>query len=306
MKRTLVFISKIKVVVEMYKSVIKNLALVLIGTFIFSIAINSIVIPNQLGEGGVTGITLLLFYVFDISPSLSNFIINAIIMLIGWKFLEKETIFYTLVAIVSMSLFLEFVFLPSFIPTNSLLGPLASGLLIGLGIGIVILGHGTTAGVDIIALIINKYMGLQVSIALLILDVMIVIPLTVVIGLEKGLLTLISLYITSKILNFVMEGYNPKKAIMVVSNKHDEIAEEIMKRVDRGITVLKGYGYYSKAEKDVLYVVINRIQLIKVQRIINDIDSNAFVTVTGIQQVLGEGFTFNLDQSHDIEENEVI
>lgn len=306
MKRTLVFISKIKVVVEMYKSVIKNLALVLIGTFIFSIAINSIVIPNQLGEGGVTGITLLLFYVFDISPSLSNFIINAIIMLIGWKFLEKETIFYTLVAIVSMSLFLEFVFLPSFIPTNSLLGPLASGFLIGLGIGIVILGHGTTAGVDIIALIINKYMGLQVSIALLILDVMIVIPLTVVIGLEKGVLTLISLYITSKILNFVMEGYNPKKAIMVVSNKHDEIAEEIMKRVDRGITVLKGYGYYSKAEKDVLYVVINRIQLIKVQRIINDIDSNAFVTVTGIQQVLGEGFTFNLDQSHDIEENEVI
>lgn len=288
----------------MYKSVIKNLALVLIGTFIFSIAVNSIVIPNQLGEGGVTGITLLLFYVFDISPSLSNFIINAIIMLIGWKFLEKETIFYTLVAIVSMSLFLEFVFLPSFIPTNSLLGPLASGFLIGLGIGIVILGHGTTAGVDIIALIINKYMGLQVSIALLILDVMIVIPLTVVIGLEKGVLTLISLYITSKILNFVMEGYNPKKAIMVVSNKHDEIAEEIMKRVDRGITVLKGYGYYSKAEKDVLYVVINRIQLIKVQRIINDIDSNAFVTVTGIQQVLGEGFTFNLDQSHDIEKNQ--
>lgn len=290
----------------MYKSVIKNLALVLIGTFIFSIAVNSIVIPNQLGEGGVTGITLLLFYIFDISPALSNFIINAVIMLIGWRFLEKETIFYTIVAIISMSLFLEFVFLPSFIPTNSLLGPLASGFLIGLGIGIVILGHGTTAGVDIIALIINKYLGLQVSIALLILDVLIVIPLTIVIGLEKGLLTLISLYITSKILNFVMEGYNPKKAIMVVSNKHDEIAEEIMKRVDRGITVLKGYGYYSKAEKEVLYVVINRIQLIKVQRIINEIDSNAFVTVTGIQQVLGEGFTFNLDQSHNIEENEVI
>lgn len=293
-------------VVEMYKSVIKNLALVLIGTFVFSIAVNSIVIPNQLGEGGVTGITLLLFYIFDISPALSNFIINAVIMLIGWRFLEKETIFYTIVAIISMSLFLEFVFLPSFIPTNSLLGPLASGFLIGLGIGIVILGHGTTAGVDIIALIINKYLGLQVSIALLILDVLIVIPLTIVIGLEKGLLTLISLYITSKILNFVMEGYNPKKAIMVVSNKHDEIAEEIMKRVDRGITVLKGYGYYSKAEKEVLYVVINRIQLIKVQRIINEIDSNAFVTVTGIQQVLGEGFTFNLDQSHNIEENEVI
>src|SRR5699024_12819201 len=103
--------------------------------------------------------------------------------------------------------FLGFVFVPSFIPTDAVLVPLASGFLVGLGVGIVILGHGTTAGVDIIALIINKYMGLQVSIALLILDVMIVIPLTVVIGLEKGVLTLISLYIIIKILNFVIDRY---------------------------------------------------------------------------------------------------
>lgn len=293
-------------VMQMYKNIFKNLFLVLLGTFIFSLAINSVVIPNQLGEGGVTGITLLFYYVFGISPALSNLIINTIIMLIGWKFLEKETIIYTLVAIVSMSFFLEFVVLPGFQPDNTLLAPLSSGFLIGLGIGIVILGHGTTAGVDIIALIINKYMGLQVSVALLIIDIMIVIPLTLVIGLEKGILTLISLYITSKLLNFVMEGYNPKKAVMIVSNQHDVIAEEIMKRVDRGITVLKGYGYYSKVEKDVLYVVINRIQLVKVQRIINEIDSNAFVTVTGIQQVLGEGFTFHLENPHGIEESEVI
>lgn len=290
----------------MAKDILKNISLILLGTFIFAVAINSVVIANQLGEGGVTGITLLLYYLTGLNPSISNLVINTIIMLIGWRLLEKATIIYTFVAIISMSVFLEFIDIGMFIPANSILAPLTSGFLIGLGIGSVILGHGTTAGVDIIALIINKYVGLPVSIALLIIDVLIVIPLTFVIGLEKGVLTLISIYITSKVLNFVMEGYNPKKALIVISNKHQEIAQEIMERVDRGITVLKGYGYYSKTDKEVLYIVINRIQLMKVQRIINQLDPNAFVTVTEIQQVIGEGFTFHLENPAKNVDKEVI
>lgn len=283
----------------MSKNIIKNMCLVLLGTFLFSVTINSIVIPNHLGEGGITGVTLLLYYVFGISPAVSNFILNAIIIAIGWKFLERETILYTILSIVSLSIFLEWVHLPAFMPENSLIAPITSGFLIGLCVGIVILGHGTTAGADIIAMIMNKYLGIPVAVALLMIDIVIVIPLTMVIGTEKGVLTLISLYITSKILNFVIEGYNPKKAVMIVSNQYDEIAKEIMSKIDRGITVLRGYGYYSKEDKEVLYVVVNRIQLTKVQRLINEIDPNAFVTVTGIQQVIGEGFTFHLEQHKD-------
>lgn len=290
----------------MFKDIVKNLTLVLLGTLIFSITINSIIIPNNLGEGGVTGVTLLLFYVFGLSPSISNFIINSILLLIGWRLLEKQTIIYTLVSILSLSIFLHYVQLPVFIPTNTILAPLVSGVLVGLSIGIVILGHGTTAGADIIAMIVNKFTGVPLSTALLVIDILIIIPLSIVIGLEKGIMTVISVFLTSKLLDFVMEGYNPKKAVMVISNQHEQIADEVMRTVDRGITVLKGYGYYSKTDKEVLYIVISRLQLMKVQRLINEIDPNAFVTVTGIQQVLGEGFTFHLEQRHTVKNSEVI
>lgn len=290
----------------MRKDVFKSVFLVLLGSFIFSIAINSVTIPNQLGEGGVTGITLLLLYLFGINPAISNFIINSIIILVGWKHLDKETTYYTLLSTLAISLFLQYVQLPSFIPDNTILSPLVSGVLIGAGIGIVILGRGTTAGVDIIALIINKYIGIPISNALLMIDTLIVIPLFFTIGVERGVLTLISLFLTSNTLNFFIEGFNPKKAVMIVSDKHDEIALEIMENVGRGITVLQGHGYYSQNEKNVLYIVINRIQLMKTQRIINEIDPNAFVTITAIQQVIGEGFTFHLENTHSIEEDNTI
>lgn len=290
----------------MIKNILKNSTLVLLGTFLFSITINSIIIPNNLGEGGVTGITLLLFYVFEISPAISNIIINSILLIIGWRLLEKETIVYTLLSIFSLSLFLHYIVLPPFIPTNTILAPIVSGVLIGTSIGIVILGHGTTAGADIVAMIVNKYTGIPISTSLLVIDILIIIPLTSVIGLEKGVMTVISVLLTSKMIDFVMEGYNPKKAVIIVSSQHDEIAKAIMTHVDRGITVLRGYGYYSKSDKEVLYVVINRLQLMKVQRIINEHDPNAFVTVTGIQQVIGEGFTFHIEERHSISNEEVI
>lgn len=290
----------------MLKEILKSTCLVLLGSFIFAIAINSVTIPNQLGEGGVTGITLLLYYLLGISPALSNFIINSVIMIIGWKHLDKETTYYTLLSVFAISVFLQYIKFPAFVPDNTVLSPLVSGLLIGTAIGLVILGRGTTAGVDIIGLILNKYFGIPISNALLIIDTLIVIPLFFTIGVERGVLTLISLFLTSKALNFFIEGFNPKKAIVIVSDKYDEIAQAIMANVGRGITVLQGYGYYSKVNKNVLYVVINRIQLMKTQRIINEIDPNAFVTVTAIQQVIGEGFTFHLENKHAIEENNTI
>lgn len=290
----------------MLKETVRNLFLVLLGTFIFALTINSIVIPNNLGEGGVTGVTLLLYYVLEISPSVSNFIINSILLIIGWRLLEKKTIIYTIVSVVSLSIFLDYISLPAFIPDNALLAPVVAGVLVGVSIGIVILGHGTTAGADIIAMIINKKVGLPISTALLFIDILIIIPLSLVIGLEKGIMTVISVFLTSKLIDFVMEGYNPKKAIMIISNDSNLIAEEIMNKVDRGITVLKGYGYYSKADKEVLYVVISRLQLMKVQRLINEIDPNAFVTITGIQQVIGEGFTFHIEERPTVKEQKII
>lgn len=276
--------------------------LVLLGTLIFSVAINAINVPNQLGEGGVTGLTLLLYYASGIPISWSYFILNMIVLIVGIKYLDKITIIYTVLSFASMSLFLEYLKIPAFLPENSLITPIASGFLVGLGLGIVIKGRGTTAGSDIIALIINKYIGISIPIALLMIDVLIVIPLTYQIGLEKGILTIISLTVASKVMNIILEGFNPKYAIMVISERHDDIAREITTQIHRGVTVLKGYGYFSKHDKQILYVVVNRLQILPIQKIIYSLDDRAFVTISNVQQVLGEGFSF-MDDSKN---NEVI
>lgn len=281
------------------QKILMNIILVLLGNFIFAITINSVVIPNHLGEGGITGFSLFFLYVFGWNNAIVSFIANAIILIIGWKYLDPKTIYYTLLAIVSLSLFLQYVKLGEFVPENTIVAPLLSGFLIGLSIGIVIHGNGTTAGTDILALVMNKYLGISVAKALLILDIMILIPLIFVIGLEKGVMTIITMLVTSQTLSFILEGYNPRKAVTIVSEKHQEIAEKITDVLERGITVLNGYGFYTKRDKHVLYIVINQRQLLTLQKIVNTIDPKAFVTVTDIHQVVGEGFTFFIDTDTD-------
>lgn len=281
---------------------IKSIVLVLLGSLIFAIALNAINIPNELGEGGVTGLTLLLYYILGISPAISNIVLNTLVMIIGWKYLDKITIYYTILSIFSLSFFLNYVHLPVFLPEDTILAAIASGFMVGLGVGLVIYGRGTTAGSDIIALIINKYFGIAIPIALLAIDVLIVIPLTFAIGLEKGVLTVIALFVTSKVINFLLEGSNPKRAFMIISDKNQAIAKRITKEINRGVTVLNGFGYFSKKDKQVLYIVVNRFQILPTQKLIYEIDPKAFVTITDVQQVLGEGFSFYSGDEQPLED----
>lgn len=275
--------------------IIVNIFLVLLGNFIFAVAINSVVIPNELGEGGITGFSLFFLYVFGWNNAIVSLIANAFLLILGWKYLDKKTIIYTILAIISLSIFLQFVHLGAFKPENTIIAPLVAGFLIGLSVGIVIHGNGTTAGTDILALMMKKYFGVSVARSLLLLDFLIITPLTFVIGLEKGVMTVVTLLVTSQVLSLILEGFNPRKAVTIISNEHQAIAEKISLALNRGITVLNGYGFYTKHDKHVLYIVISERQLLTLQKIVHELDPKAFVTVTDIHQVVGEGFTFFID-----------
>ncbi|MGX7106744.1 YitT family protein [Hutsoniella sourekii] len=278
-------------------SIFKNLLLIFIGSVLLALSVAMIILPNGLGEGGVTGITALVYYLFQIPPGWTNLFINGVIMAVGWKFLDKVTIAYTLVSIVIVTICLNWVPMPVFIPDNKLVAAIAAGVLLGAGVGITLLGKGTTAGVDIIALIINKYFGVPISMALLIIDMCIVMTLFFVIGPELWVMTLILIYVTSQVINFIIEGLNPKKQLFIVSSAYQEIADRVQIELDRGITGLYGYGHFSKKDKHILYIVVDTRQLLKAQRLIHDIDPSAFVTISSVQQVLGEGFTFFLEDN---------
>ena len=273
------------------KEILFNLIKITIGSLIFATSVNVFALPSNLGEGGVTGVTMILYYTNQIPTALTNVVLNTILLIIGYKYLDKQTVFYTLYAIVCMSLFLHFTETIHFIPSERIVGAIAAGTLMGFGMGSIMRGNGTTAGSAILALLANKYLGWNKSYALLFFDLIVVLPSTLIIGLESMLLTVVSLAVSTKILDFILEGSNPKKSVVIISEKHEEIAKKISQDLERGITVVRGVGYYKRNEKILLYVVIDRPQVLQIQNLIEEIDPSAFVIFNNVQSVIGEGFT---------------
>jgi uncharacterized membrane-anchored protein YitT (DUF2179 family) len=269
---------------------IKNILLVILGSFIFSAGVNAFIISGNLGEGGVTGIAIVLYYAFHISPALTNFVANAILIVIGYKFLSKKSTILTIIATVLISVFLSLTESWHVETGNVIINAVFGGTSVGLGIGIIVLAGGTTAGTTILARIANKYLDVSTAYALLFFDLIVVAISLTVLPLSKALVTVISLYIGTKVMDYVIEGLNTKKAMTIISSKPEEVAKAIDEQVGRGLTILNGHGYYSREEKDVLYVVVAKTQVTRAKRIIKKIDKNAFLVIHDVRDVYGNGF----------------
>lgn len=269
---------------------IRDIILVMIGSFIFSAGINAFVISGNLGEGGVTGIAIVLYYAFHISPGITNFVLNAILIIVGYKYLSKRSTYLTIFATVLISIFLGLTETWHVETGNVVINAVFGGTCVGLGIGIIVLAGGTTAGTVILARIVNKYLDISTPYALLFFDLIVVLISLTEIPLVKCLVTVMSLYIGTKVMEFVIEGLNTKKAMTVISSRPNEVAKAIDQQVGRGLTILNGHGYYTREEKDVLYVVISKTQVSRAKRIIKNIDENAFLVIHDVRDVYGNGF----------------
>lgn len=263
---------------------------VILGSFIFALGINLFVIPHEFGEGGVTGVTIILYYLFAFQPWLTSLIINSCLILIGYKFLGKLTTLYTIIAVAAHSFFLGISHHWSITSSEPMINAIFGGLMVGLGIGLIVRAGGTSAGTVILARLMNKYLNWNISYALLFFDLIVAFSCYFIIGAEKLMLTIVMLFVGTKVMDFVVEGLNPKKAVTIISEKQDEIAEQVSHILDRGVTVLTGYGYYTKLPKEVLYTVINKQEVTTLKKIIRKTDKNAFVTIHDARDVFGEGF----------------
>lgn len=149
---------------------------------------------------------------------------------------------------------------------------------------------GTTAGTTILAQMANKFFDVGVPFALLVFDLIIVLVSLTVLTMEQVLLTVIALYIAMKTMDFIIEGMNPKKAVTIITEKPEELGKLINTDIRRGVTIMNGKGFYTRKEKDILYVVINRNQLTRLKRLIKREDESAFVVVHDVNSVLGNYF----------------
>jgi uncharacterized membrane-anchored protein YitT (DUF2179 family) len=272
------------------KKSLTELLYIVVGSFLFALSINLFVLPSNLGEGGVTGTTVILYYIFHWSPGITSFILNGILILVGYKFLDKTTTLYTIVATIFISVFLELTKSWTVDSNELILNSLAGGVLTGVGIGIIFRAGGTSAGSAILAKLTNKYLNWNVSYSLLFFDAIVVFASWFIIGTKGLILTILMLYVATKVMNFIIEGMSSKRAVTVISNNYSEIAEKVNNEMDRGVTVLTGYGYYTKKKKDILFIIISKQEITQLRKIIKEVDSGAFITVQDVRDVFGEGF----------------
>ncbi|QHV42031.1 YitT family protein [Bacillus cereus] len=278
----------------------RNIIFILIGSAIFSFGIVNINIENHLAEGGFTGITLLLYFLFKFDPSYSNLILNIPIFFIGWRLLGRTTFLYTLIGTFSVSLFLwifqryEVLNLHVNLQNDMTLAALFAGAFIGIGLGIIFKYGGTTGGVDIIARLAHKYVGWSMGKTMFMFDaVVIVVSILTYLSYREGMYTLVAVFIGAKVIDFMQEGAYAAKGATIISEKNDEIAAKILSEMERGATFLKAVGSYTKVERNVLYCVVAKNEIVKLKNIITSVDPHAFVAVSDVHDVVGEGFTLD-------------
>ena len=271
-------------------NLIRDISFVLIGAFVLAFSVNYFIIPNMLSEGGVIGLTVILVYLFDWSPGVVNFALNAGLVIVGYKFFTKRALTYTALSVVSVAVFLLVTEgWSSPIEDDPLLAALFAGVFIGLGLGLM-LRSGGTAGTTVIAQIMHQVFGFSVSGVVLFIDLVIIAGSAFVIGQERAMYTLVAVYISAKVIDMVLEGPNARSAVMIISNKSEELLEVITERMARGVTVLEGRGGYSKMNKQVLYIVVNKREIVRLRKIVDTIDQDAYITVHRVQEVYGRGY----------------
>jgi len=273
------------------RKTIQDCIYILLGSLVFSIGINYFTIPNLLSEGGLIGITIILHYLFHWSPGIVNFALNMVLVLLGIKFLERRAIIYTLFSIFSCSLFLFITEETGKRLTNdTLLAAIFAGLLVGGGLGIIFRAGGTSGGTTILARIANQFLGWSMGKSVLAIDIIVVAGSVFVIGLGKAMYTLIAVYIGAKAIDFIVEGLEEKVAVLIISNSSELVLDAITNKLSRGITVLEGRGGYTGDNKDVLYIVINRQEIVRLKNMIYAVDEHAYVTVHLVQEMIGKGY----------------
>jgi len=274
---------------------LRQFLMIEMATMLFAFSIGLFILPGKVLTGGVAGIATLLKPYIAISEDYLVIIINTLLFIIGSILLGKEFFLNTLVYSVSYPFMLLLVtrHLPP-ISIDPLLAALYGGLIGGVAIGIMFRNGGSSGGVDVIALVMEKYFHIRPSNTVMVVDALTVIAGLYVYGFNSVLIGLLSVYMLSFAMDQTINMYRgiEGKKFEIISDKYEEINEAILKKIDRGTTILNGVGGYSHQERKVLMAVVSNEQLSEVKKVVDEIDPNAFVIISDTKDVNGEGFTF--------------
>ncbi len=276
---------------------IKGVLLVVIGTILIAAATGMFYNPNKMIVGGFAGIGIIIeslstqYLGFKIPVGTTNIVLNIPLLILALRFRGKGFVIKTFLATTLFSVATDFCAgLPKY-TGDMMLVSIYGGICHGAGLGCVLLGRGSTGGVDLLSSLIHRVIRyVSISKIIFVIDVIIIGAGLYVFGADNTMYGILSIFISTKVSALLLEGLNYSKAAFIISQKADVIANEIMEKLDRGVTGLEGKGMYTGAHKDVLLCVFAQKEIALVKDIVNEIDKDAFVLVTDVREVLGNGF----------------
>lgn len=274
-------------------NVIQSYFFIVLGLFLYAFAWAAFIIPSNLTGGGIAGLATIIHYAIDMPIGVLNLILSAILIAIAFRVLGLKFIISTIISTVILSVFFD-VLTPFFtkpLVSDVLTCTLIGGCLSAVGLGIIIASGGNSGGTDIIVLMISKYRNISYGKTSMFINVIIIAMLIFVKNdIENLLFSYINMLITTMMSDFVIDGFRQSYQIMVFSPQNETIASRISKEINRGVTLMRAYGWYSHKDQDVLITMIHRIEKHEIMRIIKQEDPNAFISVSKVQGVYGKNF----------------
>jgi uncharacterized membrane-anchored protein YitT (DUF2179 family) len=286
---------KAMLTIELSWRTFQDFALVLLGTFIQALAMRLFLVPGQLVSGGISGIAQIVNNFTGWPIGLMVFIGNVPLFFLGWRYLGGPRFaLRTALAIISFSFLTDFLtlFIPAggVSPNDPVLNSLFGGVLLGIGLGCVYRGHGTSGGSDILGRILNHRLGISISQAYLVTDTLVVLGGGFTYSWSLALYGMVVIYVSGLAAEAVSEGSSVFRTAIIITTQADQIVERILVDMERGVTILPGTGGYTGQSRSVLYCVVTRSEVNQLKEMVHDIDNKAFMVIGTAHEALGEGF----------------
>lgn len=261
--------------------------LITVGATLAAIALEIFLVPNNIIDGGIIGISIMVSYITKIKLSVLTLVLNIPFLILGYKQLGKSFLIKAAYAMIVLSLLLEELKPVPELTNDVLLATVFGGLLLGIGVGFVIKFGACLDGTEVVAILINKKTSFSVGQVVMFLNFFIYSTAGFLFGWDRALYSILTYFITFKIIDMVSEGFEQAKAAMIITNHGEEIANSIYKHLGRTVTMLEGEGLIS-GKKVVLYAVVTRIEIPELKRIVAADDYSAFVTITDVNEIVGK------------------
>lgn len=258
-----------------------------LGAIVAAFALEEFLVPNNIFDGGVTGVSMILTHYLPISLGLLVIIINIPFLLIGLRQMGKRFLVKVTYSLILFSVMTS-VFEPlQNVTDDIILAVTFGGVLLGIGVGLVLRGGGCLDGTEIVGILLNRKFSFSVGQVVLIINVIIYFVAGLTFGMDRGMYSLLMYFITSRVIDMVEMGWDNTKSVMIITDDGRELAQRIYKELGRTVTFMKGEGFVSNESKDILYCVVTRAEIFELKKVIASVEGSTFTTISEVSEIVG-------------------